>query len=351
MTIAAQYPSAYNVFVPNASATNNLIVDFARNPDDFSINKYIQVVKSERNTGLYTKMTNEVCARYMNDGKGSAWAYGTERDKGYHNLESFEMEMYRTFRWQRSVTLDHDTIKQAAWNITDQYNRILAAQAMTARTMQVIETMTNPNNYAGVTGHVVDVDATEGLGFWDTSITADLWIKKAINMARTTIRKDTLGNVQSKDLVMVMGPDVAQALSESQEIVDYIKASPDALRQVEGKLGGGEYGLPAQLYGIPVIVEDCTIVTSPKGAPRSTQFAFPAGTCAIVSRPGGLVGASGGPNFSTVVLFAKEEMTTESFDMPKDRYTQLSITEDYVAELVAPVSGVLLTNLLSTNAA
>ncbi|MBP3530542.1 MAG: hypothetical protein J6K25_05090 [Thermoguttaceae bacterium] len=351
MTIAAQYPSAYNVFVPNASATNNLIVDFARNPDDFSINKYIQVVKSERNTGLYTKMTNEVCARYMNDGKGSAWAYGTERDKGYHNLESFKMEMYRTFRWQRSVTLDHDTIKQAAWNITDQYNRILAAQAMTARTMQVIETMTNPNNYAGVTGHVVDVDATEGLGFWDTSITADLWIKKTINMARTTIRKDTLGNVQSKDLVMVMGPDVAQALSESQEIVDYIKASPDALRQVEGKLGGGEYDLPAQLYGIPVIVEDCTIVTSPKGAPRATQFAFPAGTCAIVSRPGGLVGASGGPNFSTVVLFAKEEMTTESFDSPKDRYTQLSITEDYVAELVAPVSGVLLTNLLSTNAA
>ena len=351
MTIAAQYPSAYNVFVPNASATNNLIVDFARNPDDFSINKYIQVVKSERNTGLYTKMTNEVCARYMNDGKGSAWAYGTERDKGYHNLESFKMEMYRTFRWQRSVTLDHDTIKQAAWNITDQYNRILAAQAMTARTMQVIETMTNPDNYAGVTGHVVDVKATEGLGFWDTSITADLWIKKAINMARTTIRKDTLGNVQSKDLVMVMGPDVAQALSESQEIVDYIKASPDALRQVEGKLGGGEYGLPAQLYGIPVIVEDCTIVTSPKGAPRATQFAFPAGTCAIVSRPGGLVGASGGPNFSTVVLFAKEEMTTESFDSPKDRYTQLSITEDYVAELVAPVSGVLLTNLLSTNAA
>jgi hypothetical protein len=351
MTIAAQYPSAYNVFVPNASATNNLIVDFARNPDDFSINKYIQVVKSERNTGLYTKMTNEVCARYMNDGKGSAWAYGTERDKGYHNLESFKMEMYRTFRWQRSVTLDNDTIKQAAWNITDQYNRILAAQAMTARTMQVIETMTNPDNYAGVTGHVVDVNATEGLGFWDTSITADLWIKKAINMARTTIRKDTLGNVQSKDLVMVMGPDVAQALSESQEIVDYIKASPDALRQVEGKLGGGEYGLPAQLYGIPVIVEDCTIVTSPKGAPRATQFAFPAGTCAIVSRPGGLVGASGGPNFSTVVLFAKEEMTTESFDMPKDRYTQLSITEDYVAELVAPVSGVLLTNLLSTNAA
>lgn len=351
MTIAAQYPSAYNVFIPNASSTNNLIVDFARNPNKFSINKYIQVVKTERNTGLYTKMTNEVCARYMNDGKGSAWAYGTERDKGYHNLESFKMEMYRTFRWQRSVTLDHDTIKQAAWNITDQYNRILAAQAMTARTMQVIETMTNPNNYAGVAGHVVDVSATEGLGFWDTSITADLWIKKAINMARTTIRKDTLGNVQSEDLVMVMGPDVAQALSESQEIVDYIKASPDALRQVEGKLGGGEYGLPAQLYGIPVIVEDCTIVTSPKGAPRATQFAFPAGTCAIVSRPGGLVGASGGPNFSTVVLFAKEEMTTESFDMPKDRYTQLSITEDYVAELVAPVSGVLLTNLLSTNAA
>lgn len=351
MTIAAQYPSAYNVFVPDASATNNLIVDFARNPNKFSINKYIQVVKSERNTGLYTKMTNEVCARYMNDGKGSAWAYGTERDKGYHNLESFKMEMYRTFRWQRSVTLDRDTIKQSAWNITDQYNRILAAQAMTARTMQVIETMTNPDNYAGVAGHVVDVSATEGLGFWDASITANLWIKKAINMARTTIRKDTLGNVQSEDLVMVMGPDVAQALSESQEIVDYIKASPDALRQVEGKLGGGEYGLPAQLYGIPVIVEDCTIVTSPKGAPRATQFAFPAGTCAIVSRPGGLVGASGGPNFSTVVLFAKEEMTTESFDMPKDRYTQLSITEDYVAELVAPVSGVLLTNLLSTNAA
>ena len=43
MPITPQYPSGYNTYVPNTQATNNLIIDFARNINDFKLNQYTQI--------------------------------------------------------------------------------------------------------------------------------------------------------------------------------------------------------------------------------------------------------------------------------------------------------------------
>lgn len=61
MPITPQYPSGYNTYVPNTQATNNLIIDFARNINDFKLNQYTQIIKVDTNVGLFTRMTNEVC--------------------------------------------------------------------------------------------------------------------------------------------------------------------------------------------------------------------------------------------------------------------------------------------------
>lgn len=342
MAITPQYPGAYNTYVPNTQATNNLIIDFARNIDQFKLNQYTQTIKVSENVGMYTRMTNEVCSRFLN-ANDSAWADATERPLGNQNLESFANETYRTTRRTFPVTLGYLASQQASWNLTAQYQRILGTQAMTARSQIVLDALLDTSAYDA--SHVVDVTTDYGDG-WDNSLTSGGIIKATIYDAVNTILKDTLGCVQQKDLILVVSAEAAATIMQSQEIVDYLKGSPDAWRMTQGNLASGPYGLPETLYGIKVVVEDGVKVTSKKGAARVTDWLFPKDKAIICARPGGLT-AMQGPNFSTCVIFAKEEMTAETFDDSRNRRTVLSVTEDYCAKVIAPVSGVILTNLFS----
>ena len=346
MAITPQYPSGYNTYVPNTQATNNLIIDFARNVNDFKVNNYCQTIKVSENVGLYTRMTNEVCARFINS-NDTVWADASERPLGWQNYESFANETYKTIRRTFPVTLGYLTTEQASWDMFAQYQNILGRQAMTARSAIVVNALTDSSAYDA--SHVFDVQTDYG-GGWDISITADNYIKKTIYAAVNKIMQDTLGAVQQKDLVLVISPDAAAEIMTSQEITDYIKGSPDAWGMSKGTLETGMYGLPPTLYGIKVVVEDAVKVTSKKGATRVTDWIFPKDTALICARPGGIT-APQGPSFSTAALFAKEEMTAERYDDSKNRRTILSVTEDYCCQVIAPVSGVLLTKLLSTSGA
>lgn len=341
MAITPQYPSGYNTYVPNTEATNNLIIDFARNPKDFKLNQYTQTIKVDRNVGLYTRMTNEVCAQFQSANE-SVWVDASERSLGAQNLESFAEETYHTTRRNFSVTLGYLSTQQASWDLTAQYQKILGTQAMTARTSIVINALTDTSNYDN--SHVIDVSTD--FGVWDSSTTATGYIKATLYNATNLILRDTLGNVRLNDLMLVISAEGASQLMQSQEIVDYIKGTPDSWKMTQGTLASGPYGLPETIYGLKVVVEDGVKVTSPKGASRAPDWLWPKTTGVICARPGGLT-ATQGPNFSTCVTFAKEEMTAESFDDPRNRRTVLSVTEDYCAQVIAPVSGVVLTNLFT----
>lgn len=339
MPFAPQYPSGWNTYVPGTQSTNNLIINFARNPKDFKTLNYTQVIKVDKNIGMYTRMTNEVCSRFLNS-NDSVWADGNERPMGFHNLESFARETYRTIRRTFPVTLGYNMTEQADWNFFSQYERMLATQAMTARSQMIVDTMMNTSAYDA--SHVFDV--TTSYGAWNLSTTADGFIKNTLYSAINTIVKDTLGVVQQKDLVLIVGPEAAKKIALSQEIVDYIKGSPESWKATQGQLGTSPFGLPETLYGVKVIVEDGVKVTNLKGSPTVRDWIFPEGQAILCSRVGGLEGFEG-PNFSTCVLFAKEEMTTERFDDTENRRTKLSVTEDYVPMVIAPVSGIIFDNL------
>ena len=141
---------------------------------------------------------------------------------------------------------------------------------------------------------------------------------------------------------------MAGKLSYTQEIVDHIKGSPDALAQVRGELPGGNvhYGLPAKLYGVPVVVEATRKVTSKKGATRAVSQVLADATPFLIARPGSLESTATGPNFSTCVMFAHEEMTVETIRIPIDRLTYGRVVENLNAYLVAPASGVLFYNAM-----
>jgi len=344
--MTAVYPSANNTFIRSHDATNKMVVDFARNLDSFAVNRYCQIVPVEKVAGYFLRMTIEEAGRIQNtDLREFVWWDSQPAPEGNDGRESFEFFPYETTRYAYPFLLGDLTIDQADWNVLAQHASIKARQAMTARTQLAINALTTSNNYDA--SHYIDITAISGnSGTWTQSTTARQDIKRSLNAAFEVILDDTLAAVEQNDMMVVMNSALAADLTESQEIVDYIKGSPDALAQVRGELPGRNtmYGLPDQLYGFNIVVEKTRKVTSKKAATRAVSPVLASATPIMVARPGGLVGVANAPNFSTCVLFVQEEMTVETLRDPDNRRTKGRVVENLTAKIVAPVSGVLFTN-------
>lgn len=344
--MTAVYPSASNTFVRSHDASNKMVVDFARNTNKFAVNKYTQIVPCKKVAGYYLQMTVEEAGRIVNtDLRNFIWNDAQPAPEGNEGTEAFEYKPFECKRYAYSFLLGDLTIDQASWNILAQHASIKARQAMTARTQLAISALTNSSNYDA--SHVLDVTAISGnTGKWDESTTARQDIKRSLNTAAELILDDTLAAVELDDLVLVISSALASELSLTQEIVDYIKQSPDALAQVKGELPGSNtiYGLPDKLYGFPLIVEKTRKVTTIKGATSSRSQILPIGTPFMVARPGGLVGVADAPNFSTCCCFAQEEMTVETIRDSDNRRSKGRVVENLVYKVVAPASGVLFSN-------
>lgn len=344
--MAAVHPSAYNVFVKNHDATNKMVIDFARNPKSFAVNQYCQIVPVKALAGYYLKVTIEEAGRILySDLKNFVWHDGMEAPEGNEALESFEYAEYKAVRRCFPFTLGDLTVDQASWNILAQYASIKARQCMTARTQLAVTALTTSGNYDA--SHVLDVTAITGnAGKWTQSTTGRQDIKRSLNTAAEVILDDTLGAIELDDLVLVINSALAARLAETQEIVDHIKGSPDALAQVRGELPGRNtmYGLPDRLYGFPIVVEKTRKVTTAKGATTARSQVLATATPFMTARPGSLVGVADAPNFSTCSLFAQEEMTVETLRDTRNRRTLGRTVDTVVAVMTAPASGVLFNN-------
>jgi hypothetical protein len=151
------------------------------------------------------------------------------------------------------------------------------------------------------------------------------------------------------DGVLVLGVSAAHEISECQEVVDHIKGSPEAYSQVKGQKGKwSQYGLPDQLYGYDIVVEDTVKVTSRRGATSATRsFVMDGDRAYMLARPGGLVAAAGGPNFSTACLFMYEEMSVEEKQDEYHRRTMGNIVDDFDVVVTASASGFVFRDVLS----
>jgi len=341
--MAAVFPSAQNTFIRDHDASNKMVVDFARNVKKFAVNSYVQVVPVKKVAGYYLEMTLEEAARIVNSNLDDfVWPDGQPSPEFNGGTEGFEWKPFETKRDAYGFNLGDLTIDQASWDILAQHASIKARQAMTARTQLAITALTTTANYDA--SHVLTVTGISGnTGDWDSSTTAYQNIRRSLNVAAELILKDTNAAVDVDDLVVVISTGCARKISETQEIVDYIKSSPDALAMVRGELPGRNtaFGLPDKLYGFPLIVEKTVKVTTRKGAPTARSTILPDATPVMCSRPGGLEGVANTPNFSTCVLFAQEEMTVETHRDALNRRTIGRVVDNLVAKMVAPVSGVL----------
>lgn len=333
-----------NTYVPstNALATGALQVEFTRAVNSFAITRYAQIVACNQQTGYYLRLNSDDNVR-VTDVNEFAWPLGNDRPVGKMNEHDFV-----TFTAQRFAFpfyIPNETVKQAAWDIVAQHARSKAQLAMTARSMRTATALTNTaavNAFTAAGNYYADGTAISG-GAWTTSTTNV--IQKGIQTALQRISLATGGAVRGEDINMVISPTVANLISQTTEVRDYVKNYPAALPFLQGSDIFSRYGLPPNLFGVQVVVDDSVKVTTRKGAASTTRSFVYNNSAIFLSRPGGLVGVEGSTSFSTCQIFAFEDMTVENWDDPKDRRIEGRVIDNSTSELVAPVSGVLVANV------
>lgn len=346
--MAVAYPSGSNTFVPSHEASGGLIIGYSRNPKKFKLPQYIKMIPVKKDYGLYLNITAQVAARLINTNLSDfVWSDGQEAPTGADNLESFQYLSYRCYRYAYPFMLGSKAVSQADWPIMEVQSGFMAQLAMTARTQIVWNGLTTGANWNGNTGTAT---ALVG-GFLDTSTTVTLYVKKLFRYVSELILQATIGVVNRDELCVIMNPHTAGLISESPELVDHFKNNVYALQQVrqDAPNQNGQWGLPDKLYGVNVIVEDAVKVTSRKGAAVTTStYVVPAQTMVFASRPGGVMGMEGIPEFSTSQLFMFSEMEVESKYDADNRRHQGRVIEDYGFNVAAPASGYLVTGATSS---
>jgi hypothetical protein len=347
----AQFPGQSNTYVKDHAASNYLITQFSRNIKDFPLNRYIQYQDVNKDTGYYLRLNVEQAGR-LKDGKMDAyyWPDGADRPRTHDGTEKFNWADYRCQRFDFPFMLGWKSRDQAGFDLQDVELANHAQQAMTGRTLRVHKLL-ETNSYWDASHRKDVVSGIPGnTGRWDQSTTTRSDIKRSINFAIDVIRRDTLAAVkQKKDMVLVMNPKTAQRLGESQEMINAFIQSRYAMSQFTGKESEySDYGLPERLYGIEVVVEDSVMTTSARdSATVVKQDVCADGVVYLLSRPGGLVSKSNsGPNFSTIMSFLYEDMTTETLDDTNNRRTEGHIVDDSAEVLTAPVSGFKFENVV-----
>jgi len=182
------YPSSYNTYVPDHNATNQMVIDYARNINKFAVNKYTQVIPVKKQTGFYLEMTVEEAGRILQtDLRNVLWPDGSPAPEGNDGTESFIFQEYRTDRRAWPVLLGDLTIDQASWNILAQHSSIKARQAMTARTQLAVTALTTATNY-DASHRLAITSITGNTGRWDQSTTARQDIKRSLNEGADVIK-------------------------------------------------------------------------------------------------------------------------------------------------------------------
>ncbi len=327
-----------NTYIPSAgdiAAGGALQVEFTRSINSFGITQYAQIVPVSKMTGYYLYLDNADNARVVN-GSDYQWGLGDEAPVGETN--QFDFLQYATNRFAYAFSVPTETNAQAAWDVVAQHSRSKAQVAMTHRTLRAATALTSSNNWLS---NAYAATATSwGSGPWSGGTEASPTVQPSIQKALQIISLNTGGAVSPKDIYMVISPDTALALSQSAEVRAYVKNYPAAASFLQGSDIFSRWGIPPTLFGLGgVVVDESVRVTTRKGATEARSFVYGDGAY-FVSRPGGLVGVEGSASFSTLTLFAYEDMTVESKTDEWNRRISGRVVDNSALVVTAPVSGV-----------
>jgi hypothetical protein len=333
-------PGGGNTFVPTFSeATGQIQVEFTRSPNSFPVTQYCKLTPVSKSTGYYLKIDEEESSRVvsLND---NIWRDGNDAPEG--NQVDHEFTTYTTERHAPTFTLGHRAVGNADWDVIAAHARIAASKAMRIRSYRAANLLTTGANWP--TGTTDTCTNVTGVGKMDA--TSGNNIQKGFNGVVEKILENTGEAVHPRDIIAIMGTNTAFQITQAAEYREYFQGSPFAANFVRGAGEFDDYALLNNFFGVGGIVVDTTTrVTNRKGATKARSAIY-ADDIVFVSRPGGLMGTEGVPDFSTVTCFAYEDMTVETMDDTWNRRTRGRVVDDSAIALTAPLSGYLLTDVV-----
>lgn len=342
------FPGGTNTYIPTLELSGNLIVGFSRNTKDFAVNKYCKITPVKKKRGQYVYLNQADIARFAGGTTAQRkWAPGTLSPTGLQNTQSFEYREFLTERYREPITMDSTAVDQAEWPILSTHSELAAQAMMTNRALLASTELTTTGNYAG--SHV-DTATNWGGGLWDAGTVTAPYLFRGLRAASQRIQVDTVGKLNYKNLCLVMNPNTAGRIAGSAEIHDYLARSPFALAQVKGDEPGQNtmYGLPDRVYGVRLIIEDAVYNDDNKfAATVAGSYVFPDQKAVLLLSDEHQEKVEGSVDFNMMHMFVYEDMKVESWEDPKNRLTELTVTDDIQAKMVAPVTAVLVTSATS----
>ena len=356
MATTPVYGGGNNGYIPSAEASNKLVVDFVRKPDSFPLNSYVKYIPVNKMVFNYAKFEVEDRMR-ITDATYRAhykWQDGADAPTGDSFGEKFSFPLVSCTRYAEAQRLGWLFAEKAAFSAVEAASAQLAQFMMTLRTQRVATKLQTTANWP--TANTSAVSSISGVtGKWDLSTTARSDIKRSLDYGTRIITLATGGVIKDSDLLLVLSKRAAEAISQSQEIRDYIKGGPDAKPWIIGKDSpewrNRAHGLPDMLYGKEIVIEDTVKATSARGATRALDYVYDYTKPVIVARPGSLIGASAqSSDFSTVTVFGYtgskdgesdglQDMAVETLEDNVNRRTTVRVVDNTAEDLTAGLSG------------
>jgi hypothetical protein len=357
-----RYASSTNVFIPQATGQ---AIAFVRDKSRFKINQYWQTVRSDKQEGghpvcAYAFLDPDEPIRVVTDEEYD-WPYGQKRPEPKGNIGNFKWELVRMFRRWYGYQVDQGVVDNAeGWNPKAFFDQIQVTKAMTNATKRCVDLIENSSNWGGNTATAAALSGITGCR-WDLASNDDtnaqfLAIKKTLTEAVVRVNLSSNGMVQPSDMLLVISPDLALLMANTSEIHTYLEKSPFAKAQLRGDepSQNGMWGLPDQLYGIKIVVEDASRVNVRPAADGTvatlkTQKLYVKNktTAVLCSRPGSLDGSYGSPSFSTLQrYYHKWEMAIEARRDDWNKIQEAGVIDCFKEVLAAPQSGFLMTSVV-----
>lgn len=355
-----------NAFIPNWEASGKLRVAFTRNANRFPLVKYGKIINTPKPRGYFKQWLQQTGSRVGNQNRFE-WPDGKPRPVPVEQA-IFNYIEFATARKSYGWALGQRTVNAADEDLLTVERNDKAMLAMTARTQRAITALTtsatwlkanqldlaNDHTAATGSGGLTIGDVSAGTG-------TDPKLLKVIQYAMDIIAQDTSGCISSEPAryYLVMNPTSARRMAASAEIHAYLQQSPSALARITGNLhSNAKYGLPDELYGVEILVEDTVLTTSVKKAAAQTRsYAFPDAQMVLCTKYGdGELTTSteteSGRNvapadMSTLSLFTLEDMVAEEFNDQRNRIMEGAITEDIKEVVSCPNTGYLFTAIFT----
>lgn len=338
-----------NVYIPGADGVSGMLqVELSRSPSSFAVNRYSTVMPVSKMDGRYVRLNSTEQIRVQSLAQYN-WALGTDRPTG--NYGQVDFKSYLTQRYGFTGRIPTETGAQASFDAIGYEARLQATKCMTARSIAAATTLGTSGNWAdqGFTNLYASWTALMNAAYGSGGgAIASTNAQSGVQAASLLIQQSSSGVINPfRDLVCVVNPNTAAYISQLTEVKDYVKNMVRSTEFLEGNgLFADRWNLPPGFFGIrEIVVENAVKITSNQGATLAESYCIPNKVAVFVSRPGGLVQNAAQSSFSTLVNFVYEDMTVEQFYSEENRYTSVSVVDNYAYAIAAPLTGIYVTDI------